>query len=64
MMPVLEMAAPHFEYLPELTYLYDAGTGLNNFQSKKKIQEKNVQITAKRKIYDQVDWKEFYTIKK
>ena len=60
MMPVLEMASPHFEYLPELTYLYDSGTGLNNFQSKKQIQERNVQLVARRKMYLPVDWKEFY----
>lgn len=34
MMPVLEMAGDKFEYLPELTYVYDAGTGYNNFQTK------------------------------
>lgn len=60
MMPILEMASPSFEYLPELTYLYDSGTGLNNFQSKREVQEKNVKIVSKRKIYDSVNWKEFY----
>jgi hypothetical protein len=34
MMPILEMASDRFEYLPELTYVYDAGTGQNNFQTK------------------------------
>jgi hypothetical protein len=60
MMPILEMAAPYLEYLPELTYLYDSGTGLNNFQSKKEIQERNVKTVSKRKMYDRVDWEDFY----
>ena len=34
MMPILEMAGERFKYLPELTYVYDAGTGNNNFQTK------------------------------
>jgi len=43
-----------------LTYLYDSGTGLNNFQSKQGVQTANAKIIAKRKIYPQIDNKEFY----
>lgn len=60
MMPILEMAAPNIAYLPELMYLYDSGTELNNFKTKKEIQERNVKTVAKRKVYDKVSVDDFY----
>ena len=45
------MAGSQFEYLPELTYIYDAGTGFNNFQTKADTQAKNFRITKRRHKY-------------
>ena len=34
-LPVLEMAGKKIAYLPEITYLYNDMTGLNNYESKR-----------------------------
>jgi hypothetical protein len=45
------MAGERFKYLPELTYVYDAGTGFNNFQTKTEMQAKNFNTTKRRHKY-------------
>lgn len=54
MMPILEMASQRFQYLPELTYVYDAGTGYNNFQTKTDVQAKNFKTTKRRHKYPKI----------
>lgn len=51
MMPILEMAGDRYEYFSELTYVYDAGTGFNNFQTKADKQARNFKITKRRHKY-------------
>lgn len=55
MMPILEMAGDRYEYFSELTYVYDAGTGFNNFQTKADKQAKNFKITKRRHKYPKLD---------
>lgn len=51
MMPILEMASHRYEYLPELTYVYDSGTGENNFGTKTLVQARNFKTTKRRHRY-------------
>lgn len=50
--PALEMAGQRSEYLPELAYLYNPNTGLNNHRIRIKVQKANDRAVRTKKKYD------------
>jgi hypothetical protein len=53
--PILEMAHTRVTYIPEITYLYNSNTGLNNHMVRLKEQIDNSRLIRKRNKYFPLD---------
>jgi hypothetical protein len=53
--PVLEQSHERVGYLPEITYFYNANTGLNNHQVRLAEQRGNDRMVRGRKKYERLD---------
>lgn len=49
--PIVEQSGTNIKYVPELTYVYNSNTGLNNHQIRTREQKNNQIIIRKKGIY-------------